>query len=92
MRRGFFSSLGMDVCYGITSNISLNTTLNPDFGQVEADPAVLNLSVFETYYQERRPFFIEGAGIFRTPFRLFYRRTTHRSESEEFGIRLYGRF
>jgi hypothetical protein len=69
-----FSTLGMDVRYGITSNISLNTTLNPDFGQVEADPAVLNLSVFETYYQERRPFFVEGAGIFSTPFQLLYSR------------------
>lgn len=70
----FFSTLGTDVRYGITSNISLNATLNPDFGQVEADPAVLNLSVFETYYQERRPFFVEGAGIFSTPFQLLYSR------------------
>lgn len=70
----FFSTLGMDVRYGITSNVSLNATLNPDFGQVEADPAVLNLTVFETYYQERRPFFVEGAGIFSTPFQLLYSR------------------
>ncbi len=70
----FFSTLGTDVRYGITPNISLNATLNPDFGQVEADPAVLNLSVFETYYQERRPFFVEGAGIFSTPFQLLYSR------------------
>jgi hypothetical protein len=69
-----FSSLGMDVRYGIASNISLNATLNPDFGQVEADPAVLNLSVFETYYEERRPFFVEGTGIFHTPFQLLYSR------------------
>ena len=73
-----FSTLGMDVRYGITSNISLNATLNPDFGQVEADPAVLNLTVFETYYQERRPFFIEGAGIFQTPFQLLYSRRVGR--------------
>ena len=73
-----FSSLGMDVRYGIASNISLNATLNPDFGQVEADPAVLNLSVFETYYEERRPFFVEGTGIFHTPFQLLYSRRVGR--------------
>src|SRR5881409_28464 len=56
---------GADLKYGITSNISLDATVNPDFGQVEADPAVLNLSAFETFFQERRPFFVEGAGIFR---------------------------
>jgi hypothetical protein len=56
---------GADVKYGVTSNFTLDATVNPDFGQVESDPAVLNLSAFETYYQEKRPFFIEGAGIFR---------------------------
>jgi hypothetical protein len=56
---------GADVKYGVTSNLTLDATVNPDFGQVEADPAVLNLSAFETFYQEKRPFFIEGAGIFR---------------------------
>ena len=56
---------GADVKYGITSNITLDATVNPDFGQVEADPAVLNLTVFETFFQERRPFFVQGAGIFR---------------------------
>ena len=56
---------GADIKYGVTSNFTLDATVNPDFGQVESDPAVLNLSAFETYYQEKRPFFIEGAGIFR---------------------------
>src|SRR5439155_737388 len=51
--------------YGLTPNLTLDATINPDFGQVEADPAVLNLSVFETFFQERRPFFVQGAGIFR---------------------------
>ena len=51
--------------YGVTSNLTLDATVNPDFGQVEADPAVLNLSAFETFYREKRPFFIEGTGIFR---------------------------
>lgn len=73
-RWDFFSTAGMDVRYGVASNISLNATINPDFGQVEADPAVLNLSVFETYYQERRPFFVEGADIFSTPIQLLYSR------------------
>ena len=56
---------GGNIKYGITSNLTLDGTVNPDFGQVEADPAVLNLSAFETFFQERRPFFVEGAGIFR---------------------------
>lgn len=83
--RDFFSGLGMDIRYGITSNISLNATLNPDFGQVEADPAVLNLTVFETFFQERRPFFVEGAGIFQTPFQLFYSRRIGKQPSH-FGL------
>jgi len=56
---------GADFKYGLTPNLTLDATVNPDFGQVEADPAVLNLSVFETFFQERRPFFVQGAGIFR---------------------------
>ncbi|MBS1241081.1 MAG: hypothetical protein H6R40_508 [Gemmatimonadetes bacterium] len=56
---------GADFKYGVTSNVTLDGTINPDFGQVEADPAVLNLSAFETFFQERRPFFLEGVGLFR---------------------------
>src|SRR2546430_712849 len=56
---------GADLKYGITSSLTLDATINPDFGQVEADPAVLNLTAFETFFQERRPFFVQGAGIFR---------------------------
>ncbi len=56
---------GADIKYGLTSNLTVDATVNPDFGQVEADPSVLNLTAFETYFQERRPFFLEGAGIFR---------------------------
>ena len=56
---------GADLKYGVTSNLTLDATANPDFGQVEADPAVLNLSAFETFFREKRPFFIEGTGIFR---------------------------
>ena len=55
---------GLDLKYGVTSNVTLDATVNPDFGQVESDPAVLNLSNFETYRVERRPFFVEGMGLF----------------------------
>jgi Domain of unknown function (DUF5916)/Carbohydrate family 9 binding domain-like len=58
-------SAGADLKYGVTSNLTLDATVNPDFGQVEADPAVLNLGAFETFYQEKRPFFIEGNGLLR---------------------------
>src|SRR5213594_1806704 len=56
---------GADLKYGLTSNLTLDATVNPDFGQVEADPAVLNLTAFETFFQERRPFFVAGTGVFR---------------------------
>jgi hypothetical protein len=55
---------GLDLKYGITSNMTLDATINPDFGQVEVDPAVVNLSAYETFFPERRPFFIEGSNIF----------------------------
>src|SRR5204862_2140912 len=50
---------------GITPNITLDATVNPDFGQVEADPAVVNLTAFETFFAERRPFFVEGTGLYQ---------------------------
>jgi hypothetical protein len=59
------ATVGLDVKAGITSNLTLDATVNPDFGQVEADPAVLNLSAFEIRFDERRPFFQEGAGLYR---------------------------
>lgn len=55
---------GVDLKYGLTPNITIDATVNPDFGQVEADPAVLNLSAFEQFFQERRPFFVEGSGLY----------------------------
>ena len=58
------ASLGLDAKWGFASNMTLDATVNPDFGQVEVDPAVVNLSVFETYYEEKRPFFIEGSQAF----------------------------
>src|SRR5256884_1276502 len=56
---------GGDVKYRVTPNFTLDATVNPDFGQVEADPGVLNLSAFETFFREQRPFFVQGAGTFR---------------------------
>lgn len=57
--------IGADLKVGLTSNVTLDAAINPDFGQVEADPGVLNLSAFEQFFAERRPFFLEGSGIFR---------------------------
>jgi hypothetical protein len=56
-------TIGGDLKYGLTSNLTLDATVNPDFGQVEADPAQLNLTAFETFLAEQRPFFLEGTGI-----------------------------
>jgi hypothetical protein len=55
---------GVDVKYGLTSNLTLTGTLNPDFGQVEVDPARVNLTQFELFFPEKRPFFVEGASLF----------------------------
>lgn len=57
-------SLGGDLKYQLSSDLLLNATANPDFGQVDADPSQLNLSAFETFFSERRPFFVEGKGLF----------------------------
>ena len=54
---------GLDGKIGIYSNFTLDFSINPDFGQVEADPSVVNLTAFETRFEERRPFFIEGMNI-----------------------------
>jgi len=57
-------SAGMDLKYLLTSNLTLDATINPDFGQVEVDPASINLSAYETYYNELRPFFVAGNSAF----------------------------
>lgn len=92
LRRGhakFLGDAGLDLRYGLATNTTLDLTINPDFGQVEADPAVLNLSVYETFYPEKRPFFIEGTQIIRfTTFGgdfgpgMFYSRRIGRGISE----------
>ncbi|MFN0180787.1 MAG: DUF5916 domain-containing protein [Gemmatimonadales bacterium] len=63
--RHSLANLGGDLKVGLTSALTLTATANPDFGQVEADPAVVNLSAFESFFAERRPFFTEGLDLFR---------------------------
>ena len=58
-------SVGGDLKVGLTPNTTLDAAINPDFGQVEADPSVVNLTAFETFFAERRPFFVEGTGLYR---------------------------
>lgn len=75
-------AVGLDVKAGLTPNVTLDATVNPDFGQVESDPAVLNLSAFEIQFAERRPFFQEGVGLYKCggPCEgLFYTRRIGRS-------------
>jgi hypothetical protein len=59
----FGLNAGVDAKIGVTNNMTLDLTINPDFGQVEADPSVVNLTAYETYFSEKRPFFIEGNNI-----------------------------
>lgn len=56
---------GSDFKVGVTSGLTLDATVNPDFGQVEADPAVVNLTAFESFFPEKRPFFVEGSNLFQ---------------------------
>ncbi len=56
--------VGGDLKYGLPRGLTLSATINPDFGQVEVDPAVVNLSAFETSFPEKRPFFLEGSDVF----------------------------
>ena len=71
-------AVGLDAKLGLSSSFTLDATVNPDFGQVEADPSVVNLTAYETFYEEKRPFFLEGRKIFdfvtRDSDQLFYSR------------------
>jgi hypothetical protein len=71
-------SAGLDAKIGLSTNFTLDATINPDFGQVEADPSVMNLTAYETFYEEKRPFFLEGRKILSFPIegfdQLFYSR------------------
>ncbi len=61
----YIPGIGADIKMGIGTNLTLNAAVNPDFGQVEIDPAVINLSDVETFFYEKRPFFVEGSTIFK---------------------------
>lgn len=78
-----YGTVGADLRAGLGSSLTLSATINPDFGQVEADPATVNLTAFETFQQERRPFFVEGSDIFTLSFPYwppsFYSRRIGRS-------------
>jgi hypothetical protein len=65
------AAMGVDARMGLGTGATLSATVNPDFGQVEQDPAVLNLSVFETFFPEKRPFFLEDSRTFVPPYSLF---------------------
>jgi hypothetical protein len=69
-----YRQMGIDIKYGLGSNATLDFAYLPDFGQVEADPEDINLTYYETYFQERRPFFMENSTLFDTPIELFYSR------------------
>jgi len=58
-------SAGLDGKIGLTNDFTLDFTINPDFGQVEADPSEVNLTAFESYFSEKRPFFVEGSNIYQ---------------------------
>ncbi len=70
-------NFGLDAKIGLSSSFTADLTVNPDFGQVESDPSVMNLTAFETFYEEKRPFFLEGKNIFDFDFgdaSIFYSR------------------
>lgn len=69
-----FGDGGLDIKWQITPNVTADATFNPDFGQIEADPEFVNLSRYEYYLQERRPFFLEGKELIATPYTIFYSR------------------
>lgn len=81
------TEVGLDLLYRASSNLTVNAAFNPDFGQVEVDPAVVNLGVYETFFQEKRPFFVEGSEIFgfgaqgTSGGQLFYSRRVGRAPS-----------
>lgn len=80
----WMGNIGLDAKIGLSSNFTADLTVNPDFGQVESDPSVMNLTAFETFYEEKRPFFLEGKNIFKFDLgdaNLFYsRRIGHSPE------------
>ncbi len=72
--RDGLADFGLDLKYGITSNMALDIALNPDFGQIAPDQEQINVTRYERFFMELRPFFQEGQGVFRTPLQIFYSR------------------
>ncbi len=86
--REWGGNMGLDAKIGVSSNFTVDLTVNPDFGQVESDPSVMNLTAFETFYEEKRPFFLEGLTIFDYKFdnqSLFYSRRIGHAPSLQAG-------
>ncbi|MFO0755658.1 MAG: DUF5916 domain-containing protein [Byssovorax sp.] len=81
LARGYeaLGSIGADLKWHITQDLTLDAALFPDFGQVEADQVILNLTNFEQYFPEKRPFFLEGVDTFSSPFQLLYTRRIGRA-------------
>ncbi|MFC2076154.1 DUF5916 domain-containing protein [candidate division KSB1 bacterium] len=85
------NEVGLDFKYGVTSDITLDMTVNPDYAQIEADVLDINLTRFPTRFSERRQFFLEGRGIFQTPIELFYSRRIGAAGDILWGSKLSGR-
>ncbi|MDP2207387.1 MAG: DUF5916 domain-containing protein [Bacteroidota bacterium] len=99
LKKVFYKDVGVDIKYGITNNFTVDAAINPDFGQVEVDQEVMNLTVFETIFPEKRPFFLEGSHIFSfgvTPdqqqLNLFYSRRIGRVPRYNYIIEAYRGF
>ena len=90
--RTWLGNFGVDAKIGLSSNFTADVTVNPDFGQVESDPSVMNLTAFETFYEEKRPFFLEGKNIFSFDFEdlnIFYSRRIGHSPNYSPGLKDY---
>lgn len=81
---GFHYSLSGNLRYNLSTKTRLECAVNPDFGQAELDPSELNLSVYETYFPEKRSFFVNGAEIFTTPYEMFYSRRIGKATGDGF--------
>ena len=90
--RNLSNRVGADLKMGLGPNLTVEATVNPDFGQVEADPAEVNLSAFETFFSERRPFFLEGSQLLNSASRgQLFLLTPHRCKAPADGFRRFRR-
>ncbi|RMG63199.1 MAG: hypothetical protein D6715_11515 [Calditrichaeota bacterium] len=84
--------VGFDLRYGLTSDLTMNLTVNPDFGQVEIDEEQINLDKrFELILEEKRPFFLENANLFKVPIRTFYSRRIGAQSDIKLGLKITGK-